>query len=77
MSIKMIGVETDSVCSPADPAGLVPADQGLATNDAKLDEAAPHPTSRQWKPGLATRNRKAFESRATVARSYQTRLLLA
>ena len=27
------------------PLGLVPADQGLATNDVKPEEAAPHPTS--------------------------------
>jgi len=59
------------------PLGLVPADQGLATNHAKPEEAAPHPTSRRWKPGLATRNRKAFEARATVARSCQTQLPLA
>gem|GEM_PF-5034758 len=59
LSIKMIGVQADFVCGPA---GFTPADQGLATNHAKPDEAAPHPTSRRWKPGLATRNRKTFVS---------------
>ena len=34
----MIGVQTDSLCGPA---GFTPADQGLATNDARPDEAAP------------------------------------
>ncbi|HQZ67245.1 MAG TPA: hypothetical protein PLY87_19275, partial [Planctomycetaceae bacterium] len=54
---KTIGVQADSLCGPA---GFTPADQGLVTKDAKPDEANPRPTSRRWKPGLATRNRKTF-----------------
>ena len=54
------------------PTGLVPVDKGLATKTTRTQEVAPHPTLRQWKPGLKTMAGPASETLATNPRSFQT-----